>query len=486
MTALYLKYRPQKLNELDLTSVREQLTKIVKSGKIPHALLFSGPRGSGKTSAARILAKVINCSSSKSSRKGGEPCNRCKQCKAITTGTSLDVIELDAASNRGIDDVRNLREKVSLAPTTAAKKIYILDEAHMLTTEAANALLKTLEEPPEHVIFILATTNPEKLPETVRSRVTQIVFEKASPAEIKRQLTRVMRGEKLTAEKGVVEAIARASDGSFRDAVKILEELSRGKKKIKKKATDTFLFEVEKTKTGKLLEALFVRDAKRALSLIEEAVNSGVRMKNYIDNLLSSLREAFLVKEGFEGEDITDFKRDELIILLEMVADARAKISTAYLPQLPLEIAVCKWCHQFEPGESGIESPIDSEPEETEEKNAKQEGHHARKVSQLDSQAWEKILSGAHLRDTRLEALLRAARPMGFDGETLEVGVYYQFHKERLESQTVRQVLEEVIAEVIGCPTRVVYNLTQKDEAQKALTETIDEDIIEAAKDIFS
>ena len=165
-TTYYLKYRPNKIKELDLKEVRESLNKIVKSGKISHAFLFSGPKGSGKTSAARIIAKIVNCERRKKNQQ--EPCSRCEQCKSISQGANIDVIELDAASHRGIDDVRSLRDAVKLAPAKAPKKVYIIDEAHMLTTEASNALLKTLEEPPKHVMFILATTNPEKLIDTIK------------------------------------------------------------------------------------------------------------------------------------------------------------------------------------------------------------------------------------------------------------------------------------------------------------------------------
>ncbi|MBU2036468.1 DNA polymerase III subunit gamma/tau, partial [Patescibacteria group bacterium] len=165
----YLKYRPQTIEQLDIKEIRESLSKILKSGKIPHAFLFSGPKGTGKTSAARILAKIVNCEKPKVK---GVPCNKCDQCKSITNGNNIDVIELDAASNRGIDDIRALREAVKLSAAKAQKKVYIIDEAHMLTLEASNALLKTLEEPPSHVIFILATTNPEKLIGTIRSRTT--------------------------------------------------------------------------------------------------------------------------------------------------------------------------------------------------------------------------------------------------------------------------------------------------------------------------
>ena len=180
MTSFYLKYRPQTIADLDLKSVREFFARLVKSGKTHHAYLFAGPRGTGKTSAARILAKIINCDKGR-----GEPCNRCDACVAITRGNWPDLMEIDAASNRGIDDVRALRETVGLAPLRGRNKVYLIDEAHMLTPEAFNALLKTLEEPREEVVFILATTEPDKLPETVVSRCIRVNFNRASKEELR-------------------------------------------------------------------------------------------------------------------------------------------------------------------------------------------------------------------------------------------------------------------------------------------------------------
>src|SRR3990167_5991416 len=212
---LYLKYRSKNLDEIDSETVRESLKNIVKSGKISHAFLFAGPKGSGKTSAARILAKIVNC---ERLTVNCEPCDKCEQCTSITKGNNLDVIEMDAASHRGIDDVRILRDAVKLSPAKASKKVYIIDEVHMLTLEASNALLKTLEEPPEHVMFILATTNPEKLIETIRSRTTNIAFRKATAEEIVRSLSRAVKGEKMKINEESLNEMAGASGGSFRDA----------------------------------------------------------------------------------------------------------------------------------------------------------------------------------------------------------------------------------------------------------------------------
>src|SRR3989344_285859 len=199
----------KKLNELDSAVIRDRLLRIFSTSQIPHAFLFSGPKGTGKTSAARIIAKVLNCEKrNKSSKAQPEPCNLCENCKAITQGSYLDVFEIDAASNRGIDEIRELKERIRLAPFAQGFKIYIIDEVHMLTTEAFNALLKTLEDPPAHAIFILATTESAKLPDTIVSRCVRIDFSKATEDELMHSLIRVCHGEKLSVAYAVLTLIA--------------------------------------------------------------------------------------------------------------------------------------------------------------------------------------------------------------------------------------------------------------------------------------
>lgn len=207
----YRKYRPQTIAQLDSEAVREKLLSVLSSKSIPHAFLFTGPKGLGKTSTARIVAKALNCE--KKAAGAVEPCNKCDQCVSITNGTNFDVLEIDGASNRGIDEIRDLREKVKLAPISSAKKVYIIDEVHMLTNEAFNALLKTIEEPPEHVVFMFCTTEPHKVPETILSRCFHIAFKKATIPELVHSFERIAKGEKLTVDSDVFGEIAKLSDG---------------------------------------------------------------------------------------------------------------------------------------------------------------------------------------------------------------------------------------------------------------------------------
>ncbi len=517
----YLKYRPQKINDLDLKEVRESLKKIVKSKKISHAFLFSGPKGSGKTSAARIIAKVVNCERGKGNDPpaGGEPCNKCKQCVSITQGSNIDVIELDAASHRGIDDVRTLRDAVKLASASAKKKVYIIDESHMLTTEASNALLKTLEEPPEHVMFILATTNPEKLIETIRSRAVNVVFKKATTDEIVRSLTSVVKGEKLKAEKGVLEMIAKASDGSFRDAVKILEQLISENKKLNTGEIEEYLFQKKLFDAESFLELISEKEIKKALSVIESAVGKGVNVKNMMTSVIGRLREALLYRIGMEGEDLDYFDKNELILLIKLFSKADSEVPSSIIEQLPMEIAVVEWCEgekkssiNLPAGKAGSKSKRDSlrDKEEVVGTLKKKEltkgnpGNPGLKAQELTDEVWMRILSQIKPKNSSTEALLRATRPVNFDGKILELGVFYRFHKEQLESKPHRTLLEDVASEILGNGVRVVCTLTEHLRSNRkqrsnvsvtteteseplgaTLTESEDEDIIKVAKDIF-
>jgi DNA polymerase-3 subunit gamma/tau len=462
----YLKYRPQLILDLDLVEVRTELSGILQSKKIPHALLFSGPKGTGKTSAARIFAKAINCLKPK---KSGEPCNQCLNCTEITNGTALDLIEIDAASNRGIDDIRDLREKIKLSPSRFTYKVYIIDEVHMLTNEAFNALLKTLEEPPSHAIFILCTTDPQKLPATIISRCLKFNFRKARPAEVESCLKRAVAGEKLKLEKGVLEAIGKSVDGSFRDAHKLLEQLAVSSKKVTLKHTQELLGLTEELLPAKLLTLLEQKETKAALKEIDRVVQLGGDLAVFTQAVLNTLRLEMLyqLKVSEVEPAVNNFDIGGIKILINLFSQAFTDLKYNPIPQLPLELAVVEWC------ESKNSSSAPNQPELRQDKQnttahaevilksnpVKQKISAALKTVE---EKWAEILAGVKPLNHSVEALLKAARPAKIEGEVLTLEVFYKFHKDRLDSEKCRVIVEEVVSQKLGCPVKLKCVLGQK------------------------
>jgi DNA polymerase-3 subunit gamma/tau len=494
----YLKYRPKTLDELDIESVRESLKKIVSSKNIPHAFLLTGPKGIGKTSVARILAAIVNCENIK---KSLNPCGKCGQCKTIARGTNIDVLELDAASHRGIDDARLLRDAVKLSPANARKKVYIIDEAHMLTVEASNALLKTLEEPPDHVIFILATTNPEKLIDTIKSRTSIINFRKATDQEIIRSLEKIIKAEKIKIDDKSLSLIAKYSEGSFRDAHKILEQITIDKIK-NYEDIEVFLSSSLSLNVNNLLNFILEKQLESALKEVDRLVNKGTNVEYINQKLTEKLKESLLAKVGIGENDFTQISKDENVILLELLMKANRQLKDAYIEELPLEIALIKWCQQKGGIKKETWSNENIEKKEIENSNALKQVRRkplaeGKKVTsnlkEISEEIWSRILSQIKPINMSVEALLRAAKPVKFDGKTLTLGVYYRFHKERLEDIRNRQILERVIEQVLSIPTKVVCILTEaptkktitEDKSEIVLSESGEEDVVKAAKDIF-
>jgi DNA polymerase-3 subunit gamma/tau len=287
--SLYRTWRPQTFADLvGQDAVVRTLSSAIESGKLAHAYLFSGPRGSGKTSAAKILARCINCVAGPTAT----PDNTCENCRAMLAGTALDVLEIDAASNRGIDEIRALREAVKFAPAAMRMKIYIIDEAHMLTKEGANAFLKTLEEPPAHAVFILATTEPEKLPVTILSRCQRYAFRRIAIPVMIEKMKEIARGEKIDIDDQALAAIAYRADGGLRDALTMLEQLAAfsGDSAVTAATLDLAFGSTGRAYAQALVEATVARDATAALAAVEEASDAGIDLQVLIRSLITAFR----------------------------------------------------------------------------------------------------------------------------------------------------------------------------------------------------
>ncbi len=442
---LYLKYRPQKISELDLKAVRESLEMALKKEEVPHAWLFAGPRGTGKTSAARILAKNLNC------EKGG--CGKCEICREVADGSYPDVVEIDAASNRGIDEIRTLREQVALAPMRGRYKVYIIDEVHMLTTEAANALLKTLEEPPAHVVFVLCTTEMEKLPETVVSRCRVVRFKRPSIEEIVGRLERVVKQEQENIGKEELEKIAKAARGSFRDAIKILEQAIANGGDVK-----GTLGMAEGVEPEDFLRLVREGKTREAAEFVSEVVKKGVNLRDFVERCVEVLREELL-----ETMD------RNLIGLIEGLEKAYGRMKDAAVVQLPLEIFV------IENTKISSSKPQEPKVEKKDTGNFRLEDVTGR---------WNDVMKAVRPLNHSVEALLRSTRPVGFDGRDLVLEAFYEFHKKQLETDRCRMIVEKAVGEVFGVG-QVVVKMKLGNGQVQVKTEDESEKLVKAAEEIF-
>ena len=303
--ALYRKYRSQTFGQLvGQEVIATTLRQAVEQGKISHAYLFSGPRGTGKTSVAKIFAKAMNCPN----QKGGEPCNECYICEAITNGSLEDVIEIDAASNNGVDEIRDIRDKSTYAPSLAPHKVYIIDEVHMLSTGAFNALLKTLEEPTENVVFILATTELHKIPATILSRVQRFEFKSIKTPAIQDHLKAVLEKEGIDYEEEAVAIIARRAEGGMRDALSILDQalsLTAGAQ-LTTATAEEITGSISQEALDHYVAALSAQDATAALDQLNLIFDNGKNMARFVTDLLQYLRDLLIVQTGGENLHVSD------------------------------------------------------------------------------------------------------------------------------------------------------------------------------------
>jgi DNA polymerase-3 subunit gamma/tau len=511
----YRKWRPQTLAEVvGQEQVTQTLGNALSTSRVSHAYLFYGPRGTGKTSTGRILAKAVNCTG----RGKNKPCNRCQMCQAITEGRALDVIEIDAASNRGIDEIRELRERVNYAPSQARHKVYIVDEVHMLTKEAANALLKTLEEPPPYVIFILATTEIHKVPATILSRCQRFDFRRISQKDVVSKLEHICSSEGIQIEPEGLRLIARSATGSLRDAENLLEQLTTYYgTEIELRQIQEILGITGDQRAKEVVRHIVNNDASAGVSTINSANSDGLDLRQFNRELVEYLRQLLLVKTG--SEEAVDLTAEDIAELKELASrTSLAQISRAiklfsqlelgfdHYSTLPLELALVdctqpveeKVTPQVQPVQYETPPPPKPAPKEVSPPKPKAvkpapvveptpppptpapkaepatptpAGNEIERLKQ----SWRQVIEQApnEVKRTPAIAILRSAgvKPVVIEGDTVVLAFRYPIHKEKMEAIENQQVAQKIISKFLGRPCRV--RCTHEPESNHLLKEAL-------------